>query len=780
MLNIENKNTFLASLKTGISFYLGAGFSVYANDHAPKPLPIGSKLQEELVSEFQMQDYQSLELPQLISILEATRRAELDAYLRKRFTVETFDERYRVIRRLRLKSIFTVNIDNLLQRIFEHGSPFYLHDITTHGPANSDEAISYIPLHGCVVNAGQQLTFSAIDIASSSSFDPDRWRYLTTVLQRDPIVFWGTKLVDAGVLTALNSRAINGRSHQPKWIVLRDHNPAIEAYFRALGFSIIQAETAELLDFLVANVSSRDPGLSVFQKRDIASLFPKNHIPGPFSVPVRPSIEFYAGAEPIWHDIFTGKIPKTRHFDRVLDLVNSKCNGAVIGIPFSGKTTLMMQIAHELATDKYKLLFDSITPEQAESIVARLADDPAIIFLDNFSDSLDGYLQLMRESHIQVIGFDRDVNYEVVSHFIDKESIKVVDVTELNDSDLQTIFDKLPTESRVDQLHRPTVATGTAPSLFEFVEGNLKRPSLRTRIPSMLKNLRKMDEKLFDWLLMFSYVTECRTVVSLDMLWAYLNGTPTYHSIRDQVKHLGAMVAEVDTLDLGLDCDQDYFQIRSRILSSLVLDNVSGQDLREMMIRFHSQISPYRIVKFDVFRKSAYQSRLTTRAFGNADEGKRFYEDVYNRQPNPYVLQQGAMYLSGKGRFTEAFRWIDQAIGDTSGKIHSIRNTYAMILFRANINASGDEDSIRSTLIDSMKILGELYHQDERKNYHVGTFAKQAIEFWERYRDAKSFAYLRDAKDWLDREIAKSPWNNILKYSLNRVNTVLIREQPRS
>ena len=783
MPDIENANTFVESLKTGISLYLGAGFSVYAKDSTGNPLPVGSHLADELVSEFNAQTFQSLDLPRLAAILEATRRDEFNNYLRRRFSVAEFDARYRVIRRVRLRSIFTVNIDNLLQRVFEHASPFFLHDITTHGPARTHEAIPYVPLHGCVANEGQRLTFTAVDIASTSSFDADRWRFLTTMLQREPLLFWGTQLVDSGVLAALNPKGIEGRSHQPKWIVLRAPDAALEQYYRTMGFAIIRAETGDLLDFLEKSVPTADPAVEVLTHRDARKLFPENCIPPPLGVPVRPLSEFYAGAEPTWYDIFSGQLSKTTHFASVLDLANSKRHGAVIGIPFSGKTTLLMQVAHELATDRYKLIFDALTPERAESVATRLAGEPAIIFVDNFTDSIEGYLQLMREDNVQIIGFDRDINYEVISHLIQKEPIAFVDVTELTETDLQLIFDKLPQESRAERLLRPEVAEGMAPSLFEFVECNIERPSLRTRIPKMLQALREKDSELFDWLVMFSYVTECRTAVSLDMIWAYLGGAvPTYAAIATRVKKLGAMIAEVsesDADDLGLGQEQDYYHIRSRVLSSAVIESVSNADLRAMLVRFHSEISPFRIVRFDVFRKSAYQARIMARAFSNPEEGKGFYEDTYNKQPNPYLLQQGAMYLSGKGWFNEAFRWIDQAIRDTHGRVLSIRNTHAIILFRANINAVGDETTIRRTLEESMRILGDLYREDQRKNYHVGTYARQAVEFWDRYQDQTALRYLRDAKVWLQNEIAKSPWNRILKQALSRVNGVLRRETPK-
>ena len=43
-------------------------------------------------------------------------------------------------------------------------------------------------------------------------------------------------------------------------------------------------------------------------------------------------------------------------------------------------------------------------------------------------------------------------------------------------------------------------------------------------------------------------------------------------------------------------------------------------------------------------------------------------------------------YQENKNQFTMAFNMIDRAIGETGGKNFSIRNTHAIILFKANIS----------------------------------------------------------------------------------------------
>ena len=52
VMNIEEQHTFEAVLKTGISLFLGAGFSVLAKDKQGKDLPCAQKLLEEIREKF--------------------------------------------------------------------------------------------------------------------------------------------------------------------------------------------------------------------------------------------------------------------------------------------------------------------------------------------------------------------------------------------------------------------------------------------------------------------------------------------------------------------------------------------------------------------------------------------------------------------------------------------------------------------------------------------------------------------------------------------------------
>src|ERR1700674_5864103 len=93
-MQVENEDLFREALSTGLSVFLGAGFSPLANDQKGRPLPVGDQLKSELMTEFDLTDLQTLDLAQVCAVIESTHKAELRSYLTQRFSVGQFDRRY--------------------------------------------------------------------------------------------------------------------------------------------------------------------------------------------------------------------------------------------------------------------------------------------------------------------------------------------------------------------------------------------------------------------------------------------------------------------------------------------------------------------------------------------------------------------------------------------------------------------------------------------------------------------------------------------------------------
>jgi hypothetical protein len=773
---IENENSFKAALGHSFNLFVGSGFSVLAKDKDESALPSGPELAVELTKEFGVPNDSQLDLPKICTIVEFSKKRELRDYLTRRFSVSTFDSRYHVLDKLRIKNIFTTNIDNLVYKIYAASESNYINDVDSKGPAYMERhAINLITLHGSVLDDSRPFRFGVADLASAFGSDPDKWYFLTQRLQEHPTLFWGYSVSDAGTLQALNPETIKGRRHNDKWIVV--HPSAINNgtldYFHALGFQIIEADTSELLDYLEGAAETIKAPKSPPPGSKTRELFPHESIPELGTVIVRPIVHFYLGAAPQWSDIFSGQIHRTAHFGQVLNSINSGKHTIIIGGPASGKTTLLMQAASDTMFDGHKLISNSLSIAQAHFILNVLKGSDAIIFVDNFSDSLEAFDYLSVQPNLCLVGADRDYNFEIVSHRISQENYSILDVTEISDADRQSCLEQIPGGIKKYRYEKGPRRDGSRDSrmpqsLFEIIEHNISEATLKSRFASVIKQLNAEDPQLRDLLVMISYVSECRSPTSMDMLFAYLRDiTGDYEEIIDMRERLGSIISDAGvTLELG--DDQDYFVPRSSLVGEAVMSHASSEMLKETLLRFHTNVTPYRICSYDVFRRHAYDNRIFAKAFPSAEEGKAFYQKLYDRDGSPYMLQHAALYLSNKKRYTEAFEMIDQAINVSGGHIWSIRNSHAIILFKANIEHF-DQPGARDTLRQSLKILTECYRWDKRKPYHATTFAEESIQYWDVYYDGDAHDYLDTARHWLEDEADKSPWNRRVRNLLPKV-----------
>jgi hypothetical protein len=599
-----------------------------------------------------------------------------------------------------------------------------------------------------------------MDIAAAFRQDQDRWYFLTEAMQQRPTLFWGYRMADSGTLEALHPATVKGRPLQDRWITLTpDTDEGTRRYFRALGFNLVVANTQELLQYFAAHVFV--PTKLTGRLMPTRDIFPEYAIPDVGVVPVRSLLDFYRGSSPSWYEIFSGRLHNTKHHVRVRNSLSAGRNTILIGVPACGKTTLMMQVMKDFPFDGYKLVCEAPTAEKASLIVKGLDGNPALIAIDNFADSMDALLSLSSSSSIQVLACDRDYNFEIVSHLLERSKFDVLDVSELDPEDIQALLEHIPMEIRYNSPRKGKTEVDNRISLFELVESNVRLPNLRQRFAKVLTELAKRDRRLLDFLLVCAYVHSCRAPVSSDMLLAYFRDEVEYDMITEMRERLGGLLTEyTGALDDGL---QDYFVPRSTIVAEAIIGQASPGDLKRVIERFHQNVSTVRIHRYDIFIKQAFDANTIGQAFLNWEDGYKFYKEASLRDTSPYLLQQAALYLAHKKRYSEAFSMIDEALVRGGHKIFSIRNSHAIILFRANIEREDKDGTVKRTLQESLSILEDCYRHDRRKAYHAVTYADHSLRYDLRYGRGESEDYLKTALGWLRQEEQRSPWNRNVK-----------------
>ena len=770
-MEIENRNTLEKALSSGINLFLGSGFSLLAKDAQGALLPTGSSLKMELSKKFSKPDFFSL--PELSTILEkSTLRQEYLNYLRERFTVKSIDPLYLNLLRIRIKNISTTNIDDLVFQIYKDSTEYFLNDQFVDGTTTDSRGINYLPLHGSVVHPDSRFVFDVESLASIYDDAPRVWRILANQLETYPTLFWGYSFNDNSVLQTLLSQQTFRNAKKDMWILLRNEEKQYSEYYQSLGFNIIISDTKGFLEFLF-NINTSKDSLDVEKERlELLKpyMIPKNLRDVSVQRPIK---DFFGGSSPKWCDILSGQLYKTHYISLIVNSIydNNK-NTIIIGAPVSGKTTAMMLASRECQANVLSLYFDSLTTQRAEYIRKLIGTDKAIIYIDNLYDSMDG-ITVLDVPNIKIVASERSHNFYIISHLIDENRYNIINVTTLNDNDLQGIYSSLPESIRGGYLKKETnLDVYGNDSLFEFVIRNVSLQNIKDRYKSALKHLESNDPDLAEFLVLCAYMHMCHVPLSSENAYDYFNGKFDFNDVfnlRDDAE--GIVKDYIPAEGIGY-ADMDYYYPRSLYIAEVIIDSCSSKLLSKVLMGVLNNISPIRICDYKTFHRYAFDKNIALKAFYNWEDGEEFYEKafLYDRS-NPYVLQQGALYLSQMGQYDSAFAWIDKAINMTDDKHFSIRNSHAVILFNANIDKDGD--SVRGQLDTSMKILEKCMTADARKRFHAYTFARQALRYHGRFSDQTSAQYLYTAKSWLQSVLKKDYGDDDTRNLLNKVEEAI-------
>lgn len=236
-------------------------------------------------------------------------------------------------------------------------------------------------------------------------------------------------------------------------------------------------------------------------------------------------------------------------------------------------------------------------------------------------------------------------------------------------------------------------------------------------------------------------------------------------------KQLSDMLKEDDAEELAQN-NIDGYRPRSSVSTKAIINYASHTLLAKVMNNLLDRVSYLKICNFNTFKKWAFDKMIVSKAFPNWKEGMLFYERAFMYDScNPYVLQQGALYLSSKNKYGYAFDWIDRANTMTDNKQFSIRNSHAIILFEANINVN-TIDAI-TQLDKSMEILMKCVNNDRRRTFHAKTYADQALRYYTKFNNDRAVEYLNNAKTWISEEIKDKDWAFDLRRILEKLNQAL-------
>lgn len=729
--------------KHGMNLYLGAGFSVYAYNEEEESLPLGNEINEKLIELFALDKNRKFNLSKTCQKIKKDNEAMLERVLKEKYTVKFFDREYMMITRLPVKNIVTINVDNLLEKIYDDSESLVnISDAAVYGSLEKEGVVNLYKLHGSVTYPlGTQMSFTEKELTDLFIRDKGLFETVSFKLSVAPTVFWGTSLYDNNTLELICNSEAYSKSEMPKWLVVYpdEKNKEYIEDFEDLGFNIIEADTKDLIGYLGNQSFVKVSENKKYIYKEYREKFPSNFICNELkhSGVRRPVIDFFAGAEPQISDIMSNNVSRVSYFMNALESILSGNITLITGIPGCGKSTLLMQLAFSDELSGRKFWFNSIIKQEAESLVKLVeADDNVIVFIDNLYNNIDALQVLKGVSNIKLVVAERALNYEYVKRFLSISSDRIIDISNLNSSDVQMICKSMNRSSAeaIDLMKENENI-----SLLEIVFFVSTNAVIRERIKRYISDLATFkDENLkIDLLEIFTlvnYTSYCGIPCSMDMMYFYFSeDINSYADVLYALEKMNKIIVESTEAN---GYDQDYMIIRSKLFSEKSLNLIDNEMIAHVLNRFLENVSAQIIYRYDIFKRRAYDADITKRAF-DVKKGIKFYEKILENNSSPYIRHQYALFLQRKNQYDLAWEQIDQAYTESKKKIFSIANTHAIIMFEKNmsngINVEKDLTLLKSTIEKSFSTLEYCITQDVRVNYHVLTYSRNAIRYYEKF-----------------------------------------------
>lgn len=759
-MRFDNEALFVSLVSNyGMNLYLGAGFSVYADNETGEKLPLGNEINKHLIDVFGLKTNREYTLSKSCQKIKKDNKDALERLLKETYRVKSFDKMYTGLCRLPIKNIITLNIDNLVERIYEdESSTKIIADNNITGPLEKNNVVNLYKLHGSVTYPmGSDMSFTDKELTDLFVREPGLFNTVSLKLSSAPTLFWGTSFGDNDSLELICHSEIYSKSATPKWIVVYPSDNVEDTIedLEDLGFNIVVADTKELMEYLCSLSFAASTKVKKYVYREYRENFPANFICNELehSSVRRPVMDFFSGAEPVISDILSSNVKRTSYFNQILQTIFSKRVTLITGIPGCGKSTLLMQLAFGKEIDGRKFWFNSIIKQEAEKLVKLVKDDKNVtVFLDNLYSNVDAFEVLKGSSNIKLVLAERALNYEYVKRFLSISSDAIVDVSNLAASDIQNICLSM-NKSSSDAI--ALMEKNENISLLEIVFFASTNAQIKERISGYIKDLAEFkDEKLkIDLLELYTlvnYTSSCGIPATMDMLYFYFGDLiENYEDIIYALKKMNKIIVETTDEELKIDESQDYLIMRSKLFAEKSIFLIPPEIFAHVLEKFLDKVSPHAIYRYDIFKRKAYDADFTCRAFSKT-RGIQFYEKLLLQNSNPYVRHQYSIFLQRKGDINLAWEQIDRAHTECQKKIFSIANTHAIIMFEKNmaVEAKNEKelDIQKNTIGRSFSTLEYCLSQDIRVSYHALTYARNAIRYYEKFgKDEFSESYIDSA-----------------------------------
>lgn len=741
----------LPALKAGrYSLLIGAGFSATSSNSKGLRLPIGNQLATEISRTFDLPDGYPL-----AQIADSVPKEELHRFLIDRFSGCIASNPARLISSFVWRSIYTLNIDDVLHDCYASETSFQKPVYLTfkdlyQRPEDPDEVV-VAHLHGSVRAPQHGFVFSLPEYGDASAAGYTWFNVLADELTEQPFIIIGCSLAEPDVEAHLARRkGIPSEAEQtaPSLFITKKMDKVLEQTCKKFGLIPIEAEADAFLSYLDAASQPRSRPLELLgvktsvrtilegagvEQRSLRVFFrqwllvDQTELP----LPIDP-VPLLVGSEPSWNvitnneDIIRECVPRLMsHVEKWKTQVGISI--LVLQSPAGeGKSTALYRIALELSKLQTSVFFftakERLVDEDAAEVLAHLKFPPVLV-IDNISDHAPQVAALLdnleqRKIPCFVIGASRRgrmAHFETVcARFKPKEA----ELKGLSEPESLALVQRLRDAGRLGKnAGIPDAELAKRIRSKQLIASIIEASENVSQFGTLLQN--ELDGLSNDGKLIYRLVA-----------LAHSAGQPVKVSVLNRASKLGTSNF-FSTLHRELKgivhyATTEYIESRHRVVSEHIVKCADEATRYELLVSLVSAIAPY--VNRRTVMRGTPEARLSARLMDFDDcikpfIGKRadsFYEQIRPQWEwnSRFWEQRALMALSND--IDQAITWARHAVGIEEHP-HTL-TTLAKVLFKAAEQATSYNE-IERTVAEALSVVDQaILVSGKRKRQEIHPF----------------------------------------------------------
>jgi len=643
MLNGSQKDYFLETLNNGkYNLLLGAGVSLDSENIIGEMMPSGEKLRHILGDLLNVKS--GIPLNKLASNLDKT---QINEHLTRRFMTKKVGESLMNISKYVWRSIFTFNIDNVIEKLYAEAEDSMQHIKSInyrdrYTLVNNISELQVIHLHGYVEQEKDEYVFSLYDyVKLIDGINP--WMViLSDLFSTEPFIFAGTSLNEPDLEYYFSKRnaRISPNSREPSLLIEPFPNSITKNECNKNNIILVESTIKDFLEWVSTNLNNPKTPEDL-TKQDKTVINEQNLNKGDilqfntdFQVlnflkqkqSSKPSTFFY-GDEPTEKDINQNlDIERKNTFDVYKkikqEIIDKHLNKLIIinDESYSGKTTFALRLLEKISVNDINIIKiknqNRIDKGNTIKCLKNIIK-PTVILVDNIVDKINEVNDILEKDlpDVYIIGTCREYRFQLVSDiairpieifspskFTRDELVKVINNYDRTGLTGNKIF---RTDDAVQQIINDPIGIAICRIMNDY------RP-LEKVVNSLIMDSEEISK------LMYLYVSLTQYCYSTGLKLSILQNLISKPA-RDYIHKNMPLVIVYNQYD------SNYVKVQNESLANVFLDYYKKniyKGLYEAMINLAKSFAPY--VNRETIKLQTPEARASKRLLNYEEAMKRF------------------------------------------------------------------------------------------------------------------------------------------------------------